>query len=110
MSALARIPAPLWRPILATIAIALIALGWQAWTTASVPGKIAADALPASGRAAIAVTLAFPPEGFHVTRLQGLGRVVRVEGATVFLADVRPENVAPIARHYWVRAIARWQP
>ena len=39
-------------------------------------------------KAALAVTMDFPPETFHLALLQQAGRLIRVEDRTAFLVDV----------------------
>lgn len=53
----------------------------------------------------VVVTLGFAPEDFHIRLFQGYGVVSGVQGTTVLLNRVRPEDVARIARYYWVRRI-----
>ena len=52
--------------------------------------------------------LRFPPEAFHVTRMQQIGRVIEVRGASVFLMDVRRPAARELARQYWVADVRRW--
>jgi hypothetical protein len=52
--------------------------------------------------------LNFPPERFHLTRLQNAGRLIEVRNTAVYMMDVRPGAISAIAREYWVRSIKRW--
>jgi hypothetical protein len=54
------------------------------------------------------VHLKFPPERFHLTRMQDSGRLIEVRNTDVYMMDVSPVEIAGIAREYWVRAIDRW--
>ena len=98
---------PLMRPLYATAVLLAIGLGWIAW------GQLHAKALTAdldlkSGKAHYAITLAFAPEAFHVTRLQAIGRVIEVKDATVFMMDVAAADIRDVATNYWVREVASW--
>ena len=102
---------PLRRPIVATLLILLALGGWELWSRAS--GTAKAGGLgpgAADERLGVAVTLDFPPEAFHVTRLPALGRVVRTEGRTIYLLDVPRRSVERLARNYWVVAVRPWAP
>lgn len=98
---------PLMRPLYATAVLLAIGLGWIAW------GKMHAQSLTAGldlkpGKAHYAITLAFAPEAFHVTRLQAIGRVIEVKDATVFMMDVAAADIGDVATNYWVREVASW--
>lgn len=54
------------------------------------------------------VELEFPPERFHLTRLQNEGRLIEVRNTSVYMMDVSPRAITEIAREYWVRSIRRW--
>jgi hypothetical protein len=54
------------------------------------------------------VHLKFPPERFHMTRMQESGRLIEVRNADVYMMDVSPNAITGIAREYWVQAIDRW--
>ena len=98
---------PLMRPIYATAFLAAIALSWLAWGHLHARGLT--DALELRpGRDHFAVTLAFAPEAFHVTRLQAIGRVIEVKGPTVYMMDVESAAIRDIATNYWVKGVARW--
>lgn len=55
----------------------------------------------APGPLAIAVTLNFAPEPFHMTLRQQVGRMVGVQGDTIHLADVPAMDARMLAREYW---------
>jgi hypothetical protein len=83
--------------------------GWQVYLAVSAPGRLdprLADALRREPRLDIAVTLGFPPEDFHIRLFQAYGVVSGVQGTTVRLDRVPPEDVRRIARYYWVQRIA----
>lgn len=98
---------PLMRPLYATAVLLAIGLGWIAW------GRLHAQSLTTgldlkTGKAHYAITLAFAPEAFHVTRLQAIGRVIEVNDATVYMMDVAAADISDVATNYWVREVASW--
>lgn len=79
---------------------------WGMWTGRQ---KLTAAELAGPGdRLHFEVVLKFPPEAFHVTRMQQIGRVIEVQGPSVFLMDVRRDQARELARNYWVADIKRW--
>ena len=85
------------RPVVATTLLFAILLGWQAWTTWEGRQKLHLGALPpGTERVDIAVRLDFVPEAFHITRLQAIGRLIRVDGETAYLKDVPLLSGAPL--------------
>ncbi len=98
---------PLVRPALATLVIAVFALCWTAWGAWHAT-TVMAGIEPGPGKANFAVTLDFAPEGFHVTRLQGIGRVIEVHGPTVLMMDVDKASMRAFATAYWVREVRTW--
>jgi hypothetical protein len=79
---------------------------WGAWSGRQ---KLTAEELAGPGdRLHFEVVLRFPPEAFHVTRMQEIGRVIEVRGASVFLMDVRRAAARELARQYWVADVRRW--
>ncbi len=98
---------PLMRPLFASLSICAIAAAWIAY------GRSHADSLTGSlaltaGKNHFAVTLDFPPEAFHVTRLQAIGRVIEVRGPTIFMMDVGTADIREFAEFYWVKNVALW--
>jgi hypothetical protein len=82
---------------------------WEAYLTLSAPGRIDAALRPAlaQGRPVdVTVALGFAPEEFHIRLFQEVGVVSGVQGTTVLVNRVRPQDVHRIARYYWVRRIA----
>lgn len=51
------------------------------------------------------VDLDFPPEYYHLRRLQEIGTVAGVSGDSVRLLQVTPDQVHQLAGLYWVRRI-----
>lgn len=98
---------PLRKPLLATLAFGALALAWTGagrWHASSVLAPVE----PMGPRAHVIVTLDFPPEGFHTTRLQALGRVVEVRGRDVLMMDVDAAALRDFARHYWIDKVTPW--
>ncbi len=101
----------LLRSILAStrgrIVLALLAgyLGWQVWLTLGAPGKIAAELKAGRPRVNVMVTLAFPPERFHVLAMQRFGRVSGTEDNSVEVRGVKQDDLNAVARPYWVRRV-----
>jgi hypothetical protein len=59
------------------------------------------------GRApvSVAITLGFTPENFHIRLFQSYGIVSGVQGRTVLVNRVSPEDIRRIAHYYWVERI-----
>ncbi len=95
-------------PAIATaIVLALVTLYLLAGFVAGAR-KLDAVHPPPSAKGDYAITLAFAPERFHQQWLQDRGRVVGVNGPTVFMRDVEPQALRSIAREYWVTEVSRW--
>jgi hypothetical protein len=98
----------LLRPLAATLAIVLVCVAYQLWLSAGGARKLT-DAEIASGpRGGYEIEVAFAPEGFHVTRMQAIGRVMEVRGASVFVMDAAPADIRELARNYWVVDVRPW--
>ena len=83
--------------------------GWELFLTVTAPQRIdptLQSALRAGTPVAVAVTLGFAPENFHIRLFQSYGVVNGVRGTTVFLNRVSPEDLHRIARYYWVKRIS----
>jgi hypothetical protein len=96
------------RTALFFIAVALVWSGWEMFLSLSAPGRIGPALGAVLGRTPyvdVAVTLGFAPEDFHIRLFQEYGVVSGVQGTTVLLNRVRPEDVRRIAHYYWVRQI-----
>jgi phosphatidylserine decarboxylase len=97
------------RPIVVTIAVVLGYLGYEAWLTGGGARKLAAEEIAPGRRGHYEVVVRFAPEAFHVTRMQAIGRLIEVKGASVFLMDVEPDDARAIARNYWVEDVRPWK-
>ena len=94
-------------PITVTVLVVCAVLAYFAAGELGAHRKLAALE-PLLDRGNYEITLAFAPERFHQLLLQDKGRLVGVEGSTVFMKDVDAHALASIARNYWVESIARW--
>ncbi len=88
--------------ILAGLLLAWI--GWQGWLWAAAPAKIAGG-FPDRPRVNALITLPFAPERFHVLIFQRFGRVSGTDGTTVELRNIDRQELAAIARYYWVKRV-----
>lgn len=91
------------------IAVLLLWAGYQGWMLFEAPGRIEPGLIERAERedaVNIVVRLAFPPERFHVLKIQDVGRVGRVRGDTVEVHDVDAEGIRKLARsYYWIAMI-----
>ena len=87
------------------LAILAFYLGWQAWLTLAAPAKVAAELKAGRPRVNVTVTLAFPPERFHVLAMQRFGRVSGTEDNSVEVRGVKQDDLNAVARPYWVRRV-----
>lgn len=89
-----------------TIIVVLVAtLAWQSYLYAAAGAKIdpeVASAVEAGEPVRVTVVLGFAPERFHTLFLQDYGRVMGIDGDEIHLRAVRPENIARLARVYWI--------
>ena len=100
----------LLRPIAVTLVLALLFLGYHLWLSITGATKLGEAERPAQGaRAHFEVVVDFPPEAFHITRMQAIGRLIEVKGTSVFLMDVERDDAIAIARNYWVADVKRWR-
>ena len=105
----------MWRDALASrkthvlLALAACWLAWQVWLSVAAPGKIA-DFPSGTEPVNILVTLAFPPERFHVQLFQTYGRVSGTQDYAVEVRRVKRGELAALARHYWVKRIEPLPP
>jgi hypothetical protein len=97
------------RPVWVTLLLLLLWGGYEAHAIWSGERKLE-DAGYGEGaaKASLAVTLAFPPEAFHLALLQQAGRLIRVEDRTAFLMGVPEPMARDLAERYWVEAIRPW--
>ncbi len=56
----------------------------------------------------LVVTLDFEPETFHITLLQGKGRLVGIDGNTVQLRKVSNEDLSDLSHLTWVNTLNIW--
>jgi len=101
---------PLWRPIIATFVMVLAVIVANLWGSRSAEQKLSALGLIVPGRTvSVLVDLAFTPETFHMNLLQDIGRVQRVDGHLIYLADADPALLMGLARNFWVVSLRPWQ-
>ncbi len=99
---------PLFKPVAATAFVLLLYLVYHLWLDMQGAAKLGQNAIPGAGaRGNYQVVLKFEPESFHQTRLQSAGRLVKVEGRTVFLQDVSRDEAIALSRLYWVAQMRR---
>jgi hypothetical protein len=80
-------------------------LAWQLWLSLVAPGKVADELRVGRPRVNVQVTLAFPPERFHVLAMQRFGRVSGTEKNSVEVRGVKKDDLNAVARPYWVRSV-----
>ena len=105
----------MWRDALSSrkthvlLVVAAAYIAWQAWLTIAAPGKIA-DFPTGTEPVNILVTLAFPPERFHVQLFQTYGRVSGTQENAVEVRRVKRSELTALARNYWVKRIEPLPP
>ena len=87
------------------LAFLAVYLGWQGWLTLAASGKVAPELREGRPRVNVLVTLAFPPERFHVLEMQRFGRVSGTEDNSVEVRGVKQDDLNAVARPYWVRRV-----
>lgn len=98
----------LWREITGSKqARALVAIGavWALFefgSTLLAPTKIDPRVPRDRRRVDVVAVLRFPPERFHIEHFQKLGRVSGTDGPRVEVRGVRPDDLAKLARPFWV--------
>ena len=96
------------RSVVFLLVVAIAWGGWQLFLSVTAPQRIdpaLQAALRAGAPVAVAITLAFAPENFHIRLFQSYGVVSGVRGTTVFVNRVSPDDLRRIARYYWVKRI-----
>lgn len=92
------------------LCVVLAAWGsWELFLTLTAPGRIDPALQSALGKrapVAVAITLGFAPENFHIRLFQSYGVVSGVRGTTVLVNRVSPDDLRRIARYYWVKRIS----
>jgi hypothetical protein len=92
------------------LAIFVCGLAFQGWLSWAAPGKIVGQFPTDRDRVNLLVTLPFPPERFHVLKFQGYGRVSGTDGNTVEVRGVSRDDLARLARPYWVSRVEPLKP
>ncbi len=99
----------LQRPVIATLTILVLLLTYWGWGVVAARGKFEPPAYFASSeKVNVEVVLRFPPETFHMLILQDAGRVIRVEGKSVFIRDASVHALHALARRPWVTDVKAW--
>lgn len=75
---------------------------FQIWLMLAAPGKLSPAIDDDRRRVDVLVTLAFPPERFHIQKLQEHGRVSGTSGNSVQVRGVNRAALTSLARPYWV--------
>jgi len=107
-SAMSRLALLRHRSAVFLVIVAVAWSGWELFLTVTAPQRIdpaLQPALQARAPVAVAITLAFAPENFHIRLFQSYGVVSGVRGTTVFVNRVSPDDLRRIARYYWVKRI-----
>ena len=100
----------LMRPVAVTLGLIAAYFAYQGWLSAGGARKLTQDELPAANtKAHYEVVVNFPPEAFHITRMQDIGRVIEVRGLSVFLMDLKGDDARELARNYWISDLKRWK-
>ena len=97
------------RTVVFLLAVAALWGGWEVYLRMSASRRVGPDVTSALEREPfvnVALTLGFAPEEFHVRLFQTHGVLSGVRGTTVLLNRVPAQEVARIARYYWVRRVA----
>lgn len=84
------------------IAVVAAIVGWQVWLSAAAAGKIGEGIAQEGRRVDVRVTLAFPPERFHIQKFQKLGRVSGTKENSVQVRGVNRADLTSLARPFWV--------
>jgi hypothetical protein len=96
------------RSALFVLVVAAAWSGWELFLALTAPGRIDPALQPALEKrtpVAVAITLGFAPENFHIRLFQSYGVVSGVQGTTVLVNRVSSEDLRRIARYYWVERI-----
>lgn len=80
-------------------------VGWQVWLSLAAPAKFAEGIPEDTRRVDVLVTLAFPPERFHIQKFQALGRVSGTSGNSVQVRGVNRADLKRLARPFWVSRV-----
>jgi hypothetical protein len=107
-SAMSRVGLLGHRSVVFVLAVAIAWAGWELFLTVTASSRIDSALRPALEKRAplaVAITLGFAPENFHIRLLQSYGVVNGVQGTTVLVNRVSPGDVRRIARYYWIQRI-----
>jgi len=96
------------RPLLVTLLVLLSYGGYELWLTRGGAMKLTVDEVSVP-KGHYEITVNFPPEAFHVTRMQAIGRLIEVKGTSVFLMDVGADDARELARNYWIADVKPWR-
>ena len=96
------------RSVVFVLVVAAAWGGWELFLVLTAPGRID-PALRAALRdrpaVSVAITLGFAPENFHIRLFQRYGIVSGVQGRTVLMNRVSPDDLRRITHYYWVERI-----
>jgi hypothetical protein len=94
------------------IFLLIVTAAWGSWdlfAALNAPERIDPALQPAlhdRAPVAVAITLGFAPENFHIRLFQSYGVVSGVRGNTVLVNRVSPDDLRRISRYYWVKRIS----
>ncbi|MBE3000993.1 hypothetical protein IDM40_20175 [Nocardiopsis sp. HNM0947] len=89
--------------------VVLLVLLYQAWLGLQSFGKVepgVGEDPDQLGRFDVDVVLGFPPERYHLLKLQDHGRIAGTGDTVVHLRGVSPAGVDALTREYWIDGIA----
>lgn len=93
-----------------TMALFALWLGFQGWMLFEAPRRVEKgliERVERDGAVNVVVRLAFPPERFHVLKIQEVGRVGQVSGDTVGVRSIDADGIRTLARnYYWITMIS----
>lgn len=88
------------------LVVLLATAAFQIWLSLAAPGKIAPGIPEDRRRVDVLVTLSFPPERFHIGKLQRYGRVSSTKENSVQVRGVNKADLTSLARPFWVVEVA----
>jgi hypothetical protein len=97
------------RSVAFVLVVTVALVGWELFLTLTAPRRLDPALRPALREPtpiAVAITLGFAPEDFHIRLFQRYGVVRGVQGTTVLVNRISPDDLRRIARYYWVQRIA----
>jgi hypothetical protein len=97
------------RPMVATGILVVFILCFEIWSWQLGRERLAALKLsPADLTVDIEITLTFTPEAFTIQRLQAAGYVIKITDHHIWLKSVSRDQLAALARLYWIGQIRLW--